>query len=503
MIKQTTLKESALAISWKSDWYKIALVVALIAVWVYFSGIGGFVWQNSDHWWRNEIFNILVDYDWPAIKGTQSGDRAVCYYIGFWLVPAIFGKIFGMSTGYFAQYIWAVLGIVLTYFFICRRLKKITIFYLILFIFFSGLDILGLIINDYDAFLNFEWGTHIETWIEGYQYSSFTTQLFWVFNQAIYGWLITLIILEEENNAIVLLIAAGLLSATLPMVGLCVIALVVVAKNIMREKLIRNNGIIREFLRSCITYENIVGVICIALLGMLYLDNDTTRMSIHLSGRQLAILMFVFVILTYVSILFLRWLRGKGYIHLNIIREHINAYILIPASLGVLLIAIVIANNNGTINAGNSVTQDNSIITYLLFLLIEIGAYLLFTIKDYKNDVVYIASIILLLLSPLIVIGAGVDFCMRVSIPGLLILFISFLESIMRKIKEKHIFSIAIISLVIIIGAITPLNEFVRPFVYKVQYEENGIKSIGDRNIFEGGNFSTSLDSNLFYKYFY
>ena len=36
------------------------VALLLIALWVVLSGIGGYVWQNDDHFWRNTIFDILV-----------------------------------------------------------------------------------------------------------------------------------------------------------------------------------------------------------------------------------------------------------------------------------------------------------------------------------------------------------------------------------------------------------------------------------------------------------
>ena len=47
---------------------KSLFIIGVFAIWVYYSGIGKFVFQNSDHATRNGIFNILVQYDWPVIN---------------------------------------------------------------------------------------------------------------------------------------------------------------------------------------------------------------------------------------------------------------------------------------------------------------------------------------------------------------------------------------------------------------------------------------------------
>lgn len=41
---------------------------------------------------------------------------------------------------------------------------------------------------------------HIDFWCGIAQYSSMSTLLFWVFNQAIYAWLILCIILAQKDN---------------------------------------------------------------------------------------------------------------------------------------------------------------------------------------------------------------------------------------------------------------------------------------------------------------
>lgn len=190
-------------------------VIAIILLWVYFSGIGGLVFQNKDHWWRNEIFNLLVMEHWPVI----SGDRGLIYYIGFWLPSAVIGKIFGFNAGYLFQILWTTLGIFLVWCLMCDHLSQISLKPLLGLILFSGLDIVGCLLLQVD-FASLEHFMHIEWW-SGFQFSSFTTQLFWVFNQAIYAWVLTLLIMRQKSNRYIILIwSCGLLTCTLPFVGM-------------------------------------------------------------------------------------------------------------------------------------------------------------------------------------------------------------------------------------------------------------------------------------------
>ena len=59
-------------------------------------------------------------------------------------------------------------------------------------IFFSGLDIIGCFIQEWN-FQSFASILHLEWWLEGFQFSSNTTCLFWVYNQAVPAWIATLL----------------------------------------------------------------------------------------------------------------------------------------------------------------------------------------------------------------------------------------------------------------------------------------------------------------------
>ncbi len=430
MIKNTQKPENFKNQS-KTKIYKIIIIALIIILWVLWSGIGGYAWQNSDHYWRNELFELLVKYKWPVVKGTVEGTRAIAYYIGFWMVPALVGKLFGISAGYFAQYVWALIGVSLVYKLMCRRFKKVSILILLAFIFFSGLDIIGQLVNSFQDFTDGEIGYHLENWIYGYQFSSFTTQLFWVFNQAIYAWIITLIMIEEKNRAMVLIMAAGLLSSTLPMVGLAPIVLVKVYSNVIEKSKSSGEGFFKSFSKTCLTYENIVGFISALVIMMLFFGNEAVANSSVINQR----------------------------------------------------------------------TAGNTVFTYLLFLSIEIVPFILFTFKRNYKEKLYQASLVMLLICPLLTIGDSIDFCMRASIPALLILFIYIVETFDARMKLKDKKSIIAFCLVFAIGAITPISEFVRTTVHQKEHMEVGKVMVGSHHIFEELNFSTNVETNLFFKY--
>jgi hypothetical protein len=113
---------------------KIIIAFSVIILWVLFSGIGGFGYQNGDHHFRNAIFRDLITHEWPVIYDIQGIELnhplkgktfMLVYYIGYWLPSAVVGKLFGWSAANFSLFLWTVLGLFLTYYFICCFLNLI------------------------------------------------------------------------------------------------------------------------------------------------------------------------------------------------------------------------------------------------------------------------------------------------------------------------------------------------------------------------------------------
>lgn len=261
---------------------KLIFILGVICLWVYLSGVGKAVFQNSDHTARNAIFDILVKYDWPVIQPAANGTGAagLIYYIGFWLPSAVIGKIFGIQAGYHMQMVWAALGIILFYYFICARTKKLEVWPLAILIFFSGLDYIGyyLLGTDMSAITS---TMHLEWWNDPYQLSSMTTQLFWVFNQCIPVWLATVLLLNtKDNKAVVILLATTMLTSTLPFIGLIPIAVYIILSR-KREKKQKWR---KEFIKDLFTFENVVGGGIIGIISFFYLSGNFSGGLISTSG---------------------------------------------------------------------------------------------------------------------------------------------------------------------------------------------------------------------------
>lgn len=419
-------------------------VLVVIAFWVYLSGIGGMVFQNKDHWWRNEIFSLLVNKDWPVISSMQMenelSDRGLIYYIGFWLPAAIVGKAFGLEAGYYFQMIWAFVGVLITCYLLCGIWGEISIKPIFGLIFFSGLDIVGCILlgvnlTSLDPFMHLEWWS-------GFQFSSFTTQLFWVFNQAIYAWVIILMILRQKSNRNVIVIwSCGLLTCTLPFVGMI------------------------PFL--------VYRIICNCKSG--FADNKK---------------------LTKLKRIFVAIVESELFSVENIIGG---------AIIGIISFMYLVGNISAT-NSGSTINYNKGyLFMYCLFIILEVGLYA-FVIYPYQKDkALYWVSLITLLICPWIRVGSGSDFCMRASIPALLVFMMIFMDS-WREAKRdgKKVIYMSCL-LLFILGAVTPFSEIWRTTKGTAELYRNG-QTIMSAPVEEGDimcypNFSGNVSESLFFKY--
>jgi len=176
-------------------------LLLITGTWVFLSGVGGYAFQNWDHNWRNAVLRDLVTYSWPVVYASPERGpiTMLVYYVGYWLPAALAGRLFGWNFASLALFLWTWLGILLTVSHLNLKLKTSLLKTMLLLIFFSGLDMLGTLFfaNEYPTL----WPPiqHLEIWAGNLQYSAFTTQLFWVFNQAVPAWLCIVIILDSDN----------------------------------------------------------------------------------------------------------------------------------------------------------------------------------------------------------------------------------------------------------------------------------------------------------------
>ncbi len=143
------------------------------------------------------------------------------YYVGYWLPAALIGKAFGWQAANFTLFLWTWLGVFLVTFQLGNVLKTSPLKLALLLIFFSGLDSLGTLLFAQEYPTLWPPITHLEIWSGSLQFSSFTTQLFWVFNQAVPAWLcIALIMNGVKRGQSALIWALCFFFAPLASIGL-------------------------------------------------------------------------------------------------------------------------------------------------------------------------------------------------------------------------------------------------------------------------------------------
>ncbi len=207
-IKDTNKEKGQITLSKKS----IFLIILIALLWCLFAGIGKLFYQPSfwlDHFARNSIYKDMVTKPWPV-----KYDKGIylTYYIGQWIVPSIISKglaLFITNQKIFEiikniiLYLWCVIGIILIFLWIIKILKirkrKTIVLIILMFILFSGLDIIGFLIIQKNITLE-QFLSGLEFWSnEPWQYSNINSLLFWVFNQMIVPVLITLICIENND----------------------------------------------------------------------------------------------------------------------------------------------------------------------------------------------------------------------------------------------------------------------------------------------------------------
>ncbi|SFF26685.1 hypothetical protein [Spirosoma endophyticum] len=229
---RSSLRIELQAIQKKQLW----ISAAILAVWLVFSGIGGFSYQNSDFEVRNAIFRDLIQQQWPVVYNADiypsthhmaNEHLLLVYYFGYWLPAALIGKLLGWTVGNIFLYLWSFLGLLLTFALLCQYVKKVSYKIALLLVFWSGLDIVGSLIALYAGNSVPELGViaHIERWANSInvpaQFSSNTTLLYWVFNQTIPIWLTILLLINNTGKkAMFFVIALSLFQAPLGTIGL-------------------------------------------------------------------------------------------------------------------------------------------------------------------------------------------------------------------------------------------------------------------------------------------
>ena len=147
----------------------------------------------------------------------------------------------------------------------------------------------------------------------------------------------------------------------------------------------------------------------------------------------------------------------------------------------------------------------SGLLRYLLFCFLEFGIYLCFIWKYRRKDPLFWLMIGILAICPLIRVGSSSDFCMRASVPALLVLMLYCMEAFEKRRREGKRWAFAVYCVVLLLGAVTPFNEIHRTIRTSVQRIANGEPlrhwEVGiERSVLKGSNFSGETEGSLFYR---
>ncbi len=178
-------------------------VIMLCALWVWAGGVGGWVWQRADWNARNAVFHDLINYRWPVVFEDGAG---LTYYLCYWMIPALVGKIAGWTVGNIVLYIWTVIGVVIIALLLISLFRdadgKVTggrsLGVMAFLILWGGLNLVGQLIVFAKGKGSMDLSA-IYGWSE-YQYTPNNGLLEWVFNQSVPAWICSLLFLHEHRK---------------------------------------------------------------------------------------------------------------------------------------------------------------------------------------------------------------------------------------------------------------------------------------------------------------
>jgi hypothetical protein len=195
----------------------LAVAAAVGCAWTACGGTGHLVFANADWHLRDAVLHDLVTGRWPVGYGVGT-DTLLRAPNGYYLPAALIGKAAGLLAAHAALAVWTAAGAVL---FLMQVLSPTVLRpagtsgagsapnpvsalgAAAVIVLFSGLDVVGTWLRAPGSLVHtlahWDVTSHLEWWAESYQYSSMTTQLFWVPNHALGGWLVIGLLMRERG----------------------------------------------------------------------------------------------------------------------------------------------------------------------------------------------------------------------------------------------------------------------------------------------------------------
>ena len=394
---------------------ELIFILIVVTLWCVLTGIGGVTASKADLYWRNPIYADIIFKEWPVRYYEEFNGYGFSYYIGYWLVPGAISKIFtflgqdiAWNVGRIALIIWTAFLLCL-----CSLLLKVytkakgfksTVIMMLLFVFFSDMDIISLGIQT--AFNNlqevfFVKLRHFEHLTCCWQFSSMSTQLAWAFNQSVPAWLASLLFINEKTAKSYALIGLSIMiTSPLPLVGLGALMMTFAARDLFKSM---KDGTLRSGIRQILSPTNILAAISIFPPVAMYYSSNGSGGNMELG-------------LSYAAI---HW---KSYLAF-MIGCHIVTTLVLLKKDHIFECVLLLCS-------------------FCIFPIIFIGQSAL-DIKKYPLD-----------------IATNSDFCMRATIPAIVILMAMVARYFFGS-KNKKDLRVVLLTIIMALGLLAPMAEMI------------------------------------------
>ena len=219
------------------------------------------IWDWEKHF---TVLNTLVEYSWPPVVNVHEQTWFLRYYLAWYVVPALFTKIFGSQLLTVFMFIWTATGVFTALFLAFKGLCRVSHLFIAVTVFFifSGLDIIGAWLNGNIPNLYPHWP---QIWAGWGEIWPALTGLAWTPQHVIGGWVAACMFLFNRNLAIkygAVIIALTALWSPFCAIGLIPIAIWAVFK---------------DGYKTAITPQNLLAAPLIALCVGMYLSQGASQ----------------------------------------------------------------------------------------------------------------------------------------------------------------------------------------------------------------------------------
>lgn len=191
-------------------------VTAVAVMWTILAGLAGGLHLNPSWLARMAVLRDLVALPWPVVYAGQDGVPLLLRSApGYYLLPALAGKLSNLDGARLALWFWTAGGAALFLALLVgansARRQNGWMPAMAVAVLFSGMDLAGWLLRQpgLPAYTQ-----HLEGWAGAYQYASQTTLLFWSPNHALPAWLLAVIVWRHRAQGLTAPAAALLLLGT-------------------------------------------------------------------------------------------------------------------------------------------------------------------------------------------------------------------------------------------------------------------------------------------------